>query len=160
MLKMIMAMDKHRLIGNQNQLPWHLPNDLSYFKKMTLNQTVVMGRKTFESLGGALPERENIVFTRNRDWKASNVKCCCQIETILEKAQKEDVFIIGGAELCEAFLPYVKKLYVTLVEGDFEGDTYFPVINKKEWELNSEVKGKLDDKNIYPHSFLTYVRKK
>lgn len=160
MLKMIIAMDKHRLIGNQNQLPWHLPNDLSYFKKMTLNQTVVMGRKTFESLGKALPERENIVFTRNRDWKASGVKCCCHIETILEKAQKEDVFIIGGAELCQAFLPYTKKLYITLVEGDFEGDTYFPDINKKEWELNSEVKGKLDEKNIYPHSFLTYVRKK
>lgn len=160
MLKMIIAMDKNGVIGKDGKMPWHLPNDLSYFKNMTLHHTVVMGRKTFESLGKPLPERKNIVLTMDENFSPEGVEVYRNIEEILEKAKKEHIFVIGGAVICEQFLPYTEKLYITQIESEFEGDTYFPKLNKKEWEKDSEIKGKMDEKNVYEHTFQIYLRKK
>lgn len=159
MLKMIVAMDRNRLIGKDGALPWHLPNDLSYFKKMTLQQIVVMGRMTFESLSEPLPERRNIVLTSDLQFQADGVEVMRNTEDILDLAKNETVFIIGGAMVCKQFLPYTEKLYITSIDESFEGDVYFPPIQLSEWELDSEINGKTDEKNIYPHKFLTYIRK-
>jgi len=160
MLKMIVAMDRNRVIGKENKLPWNLPNDLSYFKKMTLHHTVVMGRKTFESLRGPLSDRKNIVLTSDTEFSYEGIEVCRNTEDILEMAKKEHVYIIGGAMVCQQFLPHAEKLYITYIDEEFEGDTYFPEINKKDWELDSEIKGKTDEQNVHLHTFQTYTRKK
>ena len=155
-------MDRNRVIGKDGKLPWHLPNDLSYFQNITINHTVVMGRKTFESLPKSvkpLRDRKNIVMTSSLDFSFKGVEVSRNIEDILELAKKESVFIIGGSMVCKQFLPYVEKLYITYIDAEFEGDTYFPEIKEKEWELDSEIKGKMDEKNIYPHMFRIYTRK-
>lgn len=160
MLKMIVAMDKNGLIGKEGKLPWYLPNDLSYFRNMTLNHKVVMGRKTFEGFKKPLAERTNIVLTSDPNFSCPGVEVVRNTEDILEMAEKENVFVIGGAMVCKQFLPYTKKLYITQIDGEFEGDTYFPKLNMKEWELDSEINGKTDEKNVYHHIFQTYTRKK
>lgn len=124
----IVAHDKNRLIGGDNKLLWHLPEDLKNFKKMTLNSTVIMGRKTFESIGKPLPKRLNIILTRDKTFKAEGCLVYHSVEDIIKDFAKDphQVFVIGGGEIYNIFFPFIQRIYVSLVDGEYEGDTYFP----------------------------------
>lgn len=163
MLSIIVAMDQNRVIGLNNDLPWHLPNDLRYFKNVTTGHTIVMGRKTFDSIGRVLPNRKHIVLTRSKRQFPDEVIVVRNIEEILHYAKEhneEEIFIIGGAELFKLMFPYVDKMYITLIEESFEGDVYFPEFNESEWKLISKVKGEKNEQNPYDYYFLIYERSK
>lgn len=160
MISFLLAMDRNQLIGNKNELPWHLPNDLRYFKKKTLGHPVVMGRKTFDSIGKALPDRENIVLTHNPDFSNDDVTSFPSVDAFLNSgiAYGHECFIIGGAGIFKAFLPFADRLYITHIDAEFEGDTYFTGFNSEEWRLVSRIPGILDKKNKFPHVFDVYER--
>ena len=133
-ISIIVAMDRKNLIGKDGKMPWHIPEELEYFKKITMGYKIIMGRKTFESIGKVLPGRENIILTRNSDFHHDNVKVFNELNDLLEYLDnQEEVFIIGGAEIYKLFLPYATKLYITRIECEYEGDTYFPKIDYKGW---------------------------
>lgn len=162
MLAAIWAQDQNGLIGKNQTLPWHLPNDLQYFKKMTVGKTMVMGRKTFEGMGSRpLPNRQTIILTRNLDYHHPGVTVMHSLEDILELArqQEEPMMIVGGSTIYTDFFPYIDRLYRTVIEETFEGDTYFPSINWEEWQLIEQTEGMMDEKNKYAHRFETYERK-
>ncbi len=127
LLTAIVAMDDNRVIGRNGDLPWHLPEDLAFFKQTTSGHPVVMGRKTFESIGRPLPKRRNIVLTRNRDWSANNVEVIHHPEELETLPGLEGrIFVIGGSEIYAAFLPITTELLISHVDGRHEGDTWFP----------------------------------
>ncbi|OIU71316.1 dihydrofolate reductase [Rossellomorea aquimaris] len=161
MISFIVAMDSKSAIGKNNELPWHLPADLAFFKKTTMGKPIIMGRKTFESIGRPLPGRENIVITRDKDFVAEGCNVIHDLKKItqLGAGQEEEIFVIGGAEIFNEMLPYADRLYVTKIEEEFDGDTFFPPFDKEEWELKSKEKGPKDDKNPYDYYFMTYDRK-
>lgn len=159
-ITMIWAMDEQRLIGKDNGMPWHLPNDMKFFRENTKGKTVVMGRKTYDSLNGALPKRRNLVLTRNPAWRTDDAEVISDITSVLELAQDEEVMIIGGAQIYNLFMPYADKLLVTRIAQTFEGDEHFPEYDERVWELEWEEPGIVDEKNEYPHQFQSFVRKK
>lgn len=127
MISLIVAHDKNRVIGYENEMPWHLPGDLQYFKEMTMGKPVVMGRKTFESIGRPLPGRRNIVITRNADYTAEGIETAPSLEAALALVRgAEEVMVIGGEQIFTQALPLAQKLYITLIDNEFVGDTYFP----------------------------------
>lgn len=161
MLTAIWAQDKNGLIGKDETLPWHLPNDLKFFKEKTIGHTLVMGRKTYEGMGKrALPKRTTIIMTSDRNYQADNVSIMHSLQEVLTyAADQEEVFIGGGAGIFQAFLPYCEKIYRTVIQAEFEGDTYFPEIDWTEWQLVEEQPGLVDEKNQYPHVFQTWIKK-
>lgn len=164
MLSMIVAMDKNNVIGikNENKMPWHLPRDLQYFKERTTGHTIIMGRKTFESLGRVLPNRQHVILTRSDQSFPEEVKVMRDVNDIIalkEANQDEEIFVIGGGSIYEQLLPYADKLYVTVINEAFSGDVYFPTINKDEWKEQSREHGIRDEKNPYDYDFLQYIRK-
>jgi dihydrofolate reductase len=159
LISLLVAMDKNRLIGVNNQLPWRLPADLAYFKKVTMGHPIVMGRKTFESIGKPLPGRKNIIITRNPHYQAENCEVYNSLSEAVQQYQDENVFVIGGAQIFNESLPFADKLYVTFIDHEFTGDTYFPEINWSEWELESAAPGVTDEKNPYAYQFKVFVRK-
>lgn len=131
----VVAHDKNRLIGGNNKILWHLPEDLKNFKKLTLNSVVIMGRKTFESIGKPLPKRLNVVLTKDKDFRPNNCIVYDDIrEVIRDFAEEYQVFVIGGGEIYKQFFPHIKRIYVSLVDGEYVGDTYFPEYNSDEWK--------------------------
>ncbi|HEX7714925.1 MAG TPA: dihydrofolate reductase [Bacillota bacterium] len=161
MMAIIAAMDLNRLIGNERSLPWRLPDDQAYFKRLTIGHPVVMGRITFESIGRPLPDRENLVLTRGHEFQAQGCRIMRSIEEVLKYAEARPdttVFIIGGTQVYTAFLPYVRRLYITLIRDVFTGDRYFPEIDPRDWRLSSETEGAVDNLNPMAHSFLIYDR--
>lgn len=156
MIALIACMDRNRLIGQGNKLPWHLPAELKFFKATTMGHTVVMGRKTFESIGKPLPGRHNIVLTRDKSYQAEGVEIVYSLEDVLKR--EEDMFIIGGAHIYEQFMPHADKLYITRIEAEFAGDAYFPEIDSS-WQLVKSEPGVTDEQNPYPYSFNTYEKK-
>ena len=162
MISFIVAMDKNRLIGKNNQLPWHLPEDLKFFKRVTMGHPIVMGRKTHESIGRILPGRENIVITRQQDYKCKGCTMFYSIDAFVNycKEQNDEIFVIGGAEIFKDTFPYADRLYITFINEEFEGDTYFPNFNVEEWNLVSIEKGIKDEMNPYDYEFRIYDRKK
>jgi dihydrofolate reductase len=160
MISFLFAMGKNRVIGKDNGMPWHLPADLARFKKMTMGHTVVMGRKTHESIGKALPGRKNIVVTKSMDYKAEG---CIVVHSVNEAREyfddNEEIFVIGGTQLFNAFYPYADRLYVTYINQEFAGDTFFPEIEDAEWKRISIEKGVKNEKNQYDYSFIVYERK-
>lgn len=163
MLSLIVAMDKNNVIGKDNDMPWHLPNDLKHFKETTLGNAMIMGRKTFDSIGRVLPGRKSIVLTRSEQTFPEEVDVIHSIEEIhtLRKANESDeLFVIGGGELFKEMLPHADKLYVTVIDEAFDGDVYFPEIDPMIWEEVSKEKGLKDEKNIYDYYFIEYSRKK
>jgi dihydrofolate reductase len=161
LISLLVAMDKNRLIGVNNQLPWHLPADLAYFKKVTMGHPIIMGRKTFEAIGKPLPGRTNIIITRNPDYQAKDCKVYTSLpEAVHNYEEAENVFVIGGAQIFKQSLPFADKLYITFIDHTFTGDTYFPEINMDEWVLESDVPGVTDEKNPYPYCFKVYRRAK
>ena len=160
-LSIIAAVDKNQLIGNRGEIPWELPADLKYFKETTMGAPVIMGRKTFESIGFPLPGRKNIIMTKNKNYTAEGCKVVHSKREVLNNFLEKDkeAFIIGGAEIYRIFLPYSEKLYLTIIEHEFSGDTYFPEIDWENWKKISEKKGTTDSKNPYPYSYHVYRRK-
>lgn len=161
-ISIIVAMDENSAIGKDNQLLCHLPNDLKYFKSSTQGHTVIMGRKTFESLpNGALPNRRNIVLTHNKNIHFDKAEVFHSLDTAIQSIESDnEIFIIGGASIYKIVLPIANKLYITYIKHKFEGaDTFFPKINEKEWKETSRIENQADEKNKYAHTFVTYIRK-
>ncbi len=160
-LSMIAAMDKNRVIGLGNEMPWHLPDDLRFFKAKTLGKTIIMGRKTFESIGSkTLPKRRNLVISRNRDFIAKDAEVFSSVEAALKACQaEEEVVIIGGGQLYKQALSQANKLYVTLIDTEIAGDTEFPQWQKEEWKVIETLEHELDDKHAFAFKFVTLVRK-
>ena len=157
----IVAIDENNAIGKGNNLLCHLPNDLKYFKSVTQGHTVIMGRKTFESLpNGALPNRRNIVISHNRSLQIEGCEIFHTLEDAFEACKnEEEVFVIGGGSIYKEALPLVDKLYITLIHHMFkDADTFFPDVNTSEWKEISEQKNSADEKNKYDHSFIIYTR--
>ena len=158
-LSIVVAMDDNRLIGNNNQLPWHLPADLAYFKKLTTGKSLLMGRKTYDSIGKPLPNRRNIVITRNSKISISGCEVVSSVEKALILTKDEDeVMVIGGASLCEQLLPQVNRLYITKIDGEFEGDIYFPQYDDLNWRQVSCESHPKDIANAYSHHFIVLDR--
>lgn len=156
MISLIVAYSKNKVIGNKNRIPWYIPNDLEYFRKLTLNQIIVMGRKTFDSIKQPLKDRTNIVLTRNNNLK---IKDCIIMHSIAEVLRNfRNFFVIGGEEIYKQFLPVADTLYITLVDFNFEGDRFFPEI-PKDFALVSKVKGIRNPQNHYDYYFLVLKRK-
>lgn len=157
MINIIVAMDKNQIIGLNNDLPWKLSGDLKYFKEITSNKIVVMGRKTYESIGKPLPNRTNIVLTKDSNLRIDGVEICNSILDILKRSYEyinEDIYIIGGSEIYKAFLPYVNRLYITMIDDEIFGDTRFPEFKDKFKQIDSsETKNEIDKKN---NAKLTY----
>lgn len=128
MISMVVAMSRNRVIGKAGKMPWNIPEDLQYFKALTTGHTVIMGRKTFESIGRPLPNRLNVVLTQDENYEAKGCHIVHSIEEIMEKYynEEEELFIIGGSTLYSAFMSYATKIYMTLIEAEVNGDTYFP----------------------------------
>lgn len=161
MLSIIVAAARNNAIGKNNQLLWHMPADLKFFKETTVGHPVVMGRKTFDSVGKPLPKRRNIVITRNPDFSAEGVEVCLSLEDALGLLDnKEENFIVGGSEIYKMSLPYCDRIYFTEIDGDFEADTFFPEIDAEEWHLISKEEHHADERNPYNYRFLTYERTK
>ena len=161
MLSIIVAKAKNNIIGKDNKMIWHLPEDLKHFKELTIGHTIIMGRKTFQSLEKPLPNRKHIIFSQNPDFKVNDenvevVHSLLQIQDLIEG--KEEAFVIGGAMIYNFLMPYVKKMYVTEIEKDFDGDTFFPSINSEVWKEVSREKGIRDENNDLDYYFVTYER--
>ncbi len=159
-LSMIAAMDKNRIIGSDNKMPWHLPDDLKFFKATTLGKTIIMGRKTFESIGSkSLPKRRNLVITRNANFVAKDAEVFSSIEESLKTCQlEEEVVIVGGGQLYSQMLPLADKLYITLIDAEIVGDTQFPEWLPEEWELVNRKNHSQDEKHNFAFEFITLVR--
>ena len=158
----IVAFSDNRVIGVDNELPWHLPNDLKFFKRTTSNHTIIMGRKTYESIGRPLPNRENIVITGNESYQASGIRCFHGIASAIEYCEskaKNEIFFIGGAQIYKECLPWTDKLYITRVHTEIEnGTAFFPELDWSQWNLKSKEAHQRDEKNDYDHTFETYFR--
>ena len=162
MLSIVVAKAKNNVIGKDNHLLWHLPEDLKRFKELTTGHTIIMGRKTFESIGKILPNRKHIIFSQNPDFKINNeqveiVHSMLQIQEYIES--EEECFVIGGAMIYNLLMPYVQKMYVTQINKEFEGDTFFSRIDEEKWQEIDKSSGK-DEENDLEYEFLTYIRKK
>jgi dihydrofolate reductase len=161
-ISFVVAADESNVIGKDNQLPWHLPNDLRYFKNLTWGMPILMGRKTFDSIGKPLPGRRNIVITRSVSWQRPGVDAVHSIEAALALARHDDVkevFVIGGAEIFKTAYPYASRLYLTRVHHRFEGDVFLPQINEQEWRKVKATAASKDDKNAYAHTFEVWEKR-
>ncbi len=162
MLKILVAYDENRVIGKNNTLIWHLPADLKRFKALTTGHVIIMGRKTFESIGKPLPNRTSIVVSRQADLQIEGVIVAHSVEEAILKAKsltREDIFIVGGAEIYALSLPLAEEILVTQLHDIFEGDAFFPEIPMDKWEISARERGVTDEKNAYQYSYLTYSRK-
>lgn len=158
-LCLIAAMDQNRLIGSNNELPWHLPADLAFFKRSTMGKPVIMGRKTFESIGKALPGRRNIVVTRDRSFSATGCEMAGSIDEALESCyQADEVMLIGGASLYAQSIERASCMYITRIHHVFSGDTWFPQFDEAEWRVEEREDFAADQSNPYPYSFIKFVR--
>lgn len=158
-IALIVATDQQGLIGKDNNLPWHLSADLQYFKKVTMGKPLIMGRNTHESIGRALPGRQNIIVTKNRSYKAEGCTVVHSTEAALSLVKDaQEAMVMGGASLYTQLLPQADKLYLTLVHADLEGDTWFPQWYSEQWQQISREDYPADDKNEYPYSFIVYQK--
>lgn len=162
MISLLVAMGRNHVIGFENDMPWHLPNDLKYFKEKTTGQSIIMGRKTFEAIGRVLPNRETIILTRGASDFPDDVKVINDIDTILKWNKQnptKEYFIVGGGNIYKQLLPYADRMYITLIDESFDGDTVFPNFPEEKWTLTSKEKGIRDEANPYDYHFLQYDRK-
>ncbi|MBB6612078.1 dihydrofolate reductase [Pontibacter sp. Tf4] len=161
MIAIVVAVAENNVIGKDNKLIWHLPADLRFFKNLTMGHPIVMGRKTYESIGKPLPGRTTVIITRQHDFEAPGCIVVNSIDKAIVQAQTidQDVYIIGGAEIYKQALSKADTIYLTRVHHTFEGDTFFPEIVENQWEAVSEEKHEPDEKNKYSYSFVTLKRK-
>lgn len=162
MLSIIVAVAKNNVIGKDNKLIWHLPEDLKRFKKLTTGHNIIMGRRTFESLGRVLPNRKHIILCNDMEMNIQdeNVEILEDI-SMLDKYinSEEENFVIGGATIYKLLMPYAKKIYLTSIYEEFEGDVYFPIIEENEWEILEKEKGIKNEENPFDYEYITFKRK-
>ena len=159
-LHLIVAHARNGVIGKENKLPWYLPEDLKNFKRTTLGKPVIMGRKTWESLGRPLPGRRNIVITRQKDYVAEGATVVSDLQAAIEAVSDAPVaFIMGGAQVYKEALPQVEVAHITYLNADFEGDAYFESLNPNEWTLTEEESFPATDAHPFSYSFRIYSRK-
>ncbi len=162
MISLIVAASENNAIGKSNVMPWHLPEDLKFFKNTTWGMPVIMGRKTFESVGKPLPGRTNIIVTTNPNWKADNTLTAVSIEEAIKVANEtnaKEIFITGGGEIYKQTLPIADRVYLTRVHTVIDGDAFFPEIDLTTWEICFEKHVKADEKNKFDMTFQTWKRK-
>lgn len=161
MIHIVVAIAENRVIGKDNQLIWHLPEDLKHFKLLTMGHPMIMGRKTFEAIGKPLPGRTSIIVTRQADYKAPEG---CIVASSLEEALQEalyideQVMVVGGAEIYQQALPLAEVVHLTLVHESFDGDVSFPELSPSEWDITTQQEHEADEKHAYPFSFFTFRR--
>lgn len=161
-VSLLLAASENNVIGKDNKLPWHLPDDLKYFKNLTWGLPILMGRKTFDSIGKPLPGRKSIVITRNGSWQHEGVDVVHSIEDAIQKAEgygAREIFVIGGAEIFETALPTSDRIYLTRIHHPFDGDVFFPELNEAEWNLASSRFCEKDEKNAFDHTYQVWERK-
>ena len=159
MISLIVAMDRNRLIGRGNALPWHLPADLAHFKSITMGKPIVMGRKTYESIGRPLPGRHNIVISRNPDFSAPGCTVVASVDAALAAAgDVPEIMVIGGAQLYAELLPRAQRIYLTRVDAVFEGDAWFPALDARVWRECQHAEHAPDDRNPHAYAFLVLER--
>ena len=158
-VSLVAAMSENRVIGRGGGLPWHLPKDLQYFKKLTVDHTVIMGRKTYDEVKRPLDNRRNVVITRNPDFKPHGVTVVPTLkEALALGATEREVFVIGGGEIYRLALPLADRLYLTVVHATVEGDTFFPEFDKDAWALDEEERHEADAKHAFAFTFRRYSR--
>lgn len=161
MISLIVAVADNNVIGKDNALIWHLPADMKFFREKTTGHCIITGRKNYESIPEKfrpLPNRTNIVITRQPDYRAPGAVIVGSVEAAIEKAKQSgdnEIFIIGGAEIFRQSLSYADRIYLTVIHHSFEGDVFFPELNMQEWKEMSRVAGPVDEKNKYPHDYIT-----
>ena len=161
-MSLIAAMAANRVIGRDNRLPWHLPADLKRFKRLTMGHTLIMGRKTFESIGRPLPGRSTVVVTRQAGYAPPGVRVAHSVREALDLSEGEEAFVAGGAEIFQETLPVADRLYLTLIEKEFEGDTFFPDFDPSEWRLVEEERHEPHESDTevpYGYTFQIYDRR-
>ena len=161
LLTAIAAVAQNGVIGKDNDLIWHLPDDLKHFKNLTKGHTIIMGRKTWESIGAKpLPNRRHIIITRNESYAATGAEVVTSVEAAIAQVENDDQpFIVGGAEIYKLAMPYLKRLELTYVHHNFEGDTHFPEFDKNEWETTSEKLHGKDEKHQWSFSYVQLNRR-
>jgi|ERR1035437_1338077 dihydrofolate reductase len=160
-ISIIAAVAENYVIGKDNKIPWYLPADFKYFKEKTTGHCIIMGRKTYESIGKPLPNRTSIVITKQKDYEAPGCFIAYSLEAAIDlcrDTEQSEAFIIGGKQIYDQALKYSNKLYITKVHAEVEGDTYFPEFSQNEFLLTSSVENKADEKNIYNQTYLTYEK--
>nr|AIA17700.1 Dihydrofolate reductase [uncultured bacterium] len=158
-----MAASENGVIGKDNKLPWHLPDDLKYFKNLTWGLPILMGRKTFDSIGKPLPGRKSIVITRDKAWQHEGVAVVHSLDEAIQKAESfgaKEIFVIGGAQIFNTTLQTADRIYLTRIHSEFEGDVFFPEISETDWSLSSSRFLTADEKNAYDHTYQVWERKK
>ena len=159
-ISLIWAMSDNGVIGRENTLPWHMPADLSHFRRITSGHPIVMGRKNYESIGKPLPQRTNIILTRDPSYRAPGCVVVHTLDEALEQTRNADkVFIIGGADIYRQFLPKADRLYLTQIHAHIDGDTFFPDYNPSLWHEIGREDHRADQKNPYPYSFITLEKR-
>src|SRR5690625_431947 len=162
MISLLVAMDQNRVIGLNNDMPWHLPKDLKFFKQKTVGHTIVMGRKTFNSIGRVLPDRKHVILTRNKNVifpeGVAVLHDISEIKDLDNNHPNDELFIIGGGKVFEQVLPIAERMYITLIDETFEVYVYFLSFCEEEWTLTCKVAGEKDEKNPYDYFFLQYDR--
>ena len=161
MLSIIVAIAKNNAIGKDNKLLWHLPEDLKRFKRLTTGHNIIMGRKTFESLGRVLPNRHHIILCNDAklNIEDENVEILDDISKLDKYINSEEEnFVIGGATMYKLLMPYAKKMYITEIDKEFDGDVYFPEINKEEWKVINREEGPEDNENDFVYEYVTYEK--
>jgi dihydrofolate reductase len=158
-ISLIVAMAKNRLIGANNTLPWHLPADLQHFKALTMGHHIIMGRKTYESIGKPLPGRTSVVVTRNANYFAPNVIVVKSLDDAIESCGNDDeIFVIGGAELYFQAVTLADRIYLTEIDADFQGDAYFTELDSRQWRESARNCHMPDERNLYPYNFIVLER--
>ena len=163
-ISLVAAMDRKRGIGNVNDLPWRgkVPADMKHFRELTTGHPIIMGRKTYEAMGRALPNRRNIVISRSTDLRIPDIEVFNSPEEVLTALRKEDileVFVIGGSQIFKQFLPLADRLYLTYIESEFSADAHFPQFEESEWNMCAESTHPIDEKNLFPLRFVTLEKK-
>ncbi len=160
MISLIVAVGKNHVIGKEGKIPWRLPADFKHFKEITTGHPVIMGRKTYESIGKALPGRTNIVLSRNPEFDPKDAATVPSLKEAWDLTKDaEEVFVIGGQSVYEQAFPLAEKVYMTLVDVEMDGDTFFPALDKSEWRLAHSEPHAKDEKNQFDYTYLVYERK-
>lgn len=159
MISLIVAMDRNRLIGRGNALPWHLPADLQHFRSVTMGKPIIMGRRTYESIGRPLPGRLNVIISRNAAFDAPGCTVVDSLDAALTAAGTvAEIMIIGGAQLYAAALPHAQRIYLTRIDADFDGDAWFPGLDPTVWREHQREEHRPDERNPHPYSFFVLER--
>ncbi|NOU66664.1 dihydrofolate reductase [Paenibacillus sp. LMG 31461] len=157
-ISFIFAMDRNRAIGVNNKLPWHLPGDLKFFKNVTMGHPILMGRKTYESIGKPLPGRRNVILTQNTAYQAEGCEVIHSVDEAIDAFRDQELFVIGGAEIFKLFASHVNRMYITYIEDEFEADTFMSDLDLSNWTLVSSEQGERNEKNPYEYYFGIYER--